>query len=106
MTEPLLFKMERSAAPLFGVRQYGVHINGFVRHSGLGLCLWLQRRSQHKQVTAPAYFTLNGIRLFVDIIMVLFLASSDTMGFLQLYFGNWTLEARPGKLLLLGQCNI
>lgn len=49
ITEPLLFKMERSAAPLFGVRQYGVHINGFVRHSGLGLCLWLQRRSQHKQ---------------------------------------------------------
>lgn len=49
ITEPLLFKMERSAAPLFGVRQYGVHINGFVRHSSLGLCLWLQRRSATKQ---------------------------------------------------------
>jgi 8-oxo-dGTP pyrophosphatase MutT (NUDIX family) len=48
-TEPLLFKMERSAAPLFGVRQYGVHINGFVRHSVQGLCLWLQRRSPNKQ---------------------------------------------------------
>lgn len=47
--QPLLFKMERSAAPLFGVRQYGVHINGFVRHSSQGLCLWLQRRSASKQ---------------------------------------------------------
>ena len=49
LSEPLLFKMERSAAPLFGIRQYGVHINGFVRHSSKGLCLWLQRRSASKQ---------------------------------------------------------
>lgn len=47
--KPLLFKIERSAAPLFGVRQYGVHINGYVRHSSQGLCLWLQRRSSTKQ---------------------------------------------------------
>jgi len=49
LSQPLLFKMERSAAPLFGIRQYGVHINGFVRHSSRGLCLWLQRRSASKQ---------------------------------------------------------
>jgi len=47
-SDPLLFKMERAAAPLFGVRQYGVHINGFVRHPALGLCLWLQRRAATK----------------------------------------------------------
>jgi len=47
--EPLLFRLERSAAPLFGVRQYGVHINGFVQHSQRGLCLWLQRRAANKQ---------------------------------------------------------
>ena len=46
---PILFKMERSATPLFGIRQYGIHINGFVRHSTLGDCLWLQRRSPTKQ---------------------------------------------------------
>ena len=44
-----LFKMERSATPLFGLRQYGIHINGFVRHSTRGNCLWLQRRSPTKQ---------------------------------------------------------
>jgi len=44
----ILFKMERSATPLFGVRTYGVHINGYVQHSSLGLCLWLQKRSLNK----------------------------------------------------------
>ena len=47
-SEPPLFCMERSATPLFGLRQYGVHINGFVRHSSRGPCLWLQRRSATK----------------------------------------------------------
>ena len=48
-SSPALFKMERSATPLFGLRQYGIHINGFVRHSTRGDCLWLQRRSAIKQ---------------------------------------------------------
>merc|ERR1712130_373820 len=48
-SSPALFKMERSATPLFGLRQYGIHINGFVRHSTRGDCLWLQRRSATKQ---------------------------------------------------------
>jgi len=48
-SSPALFKMERSATPLFGLRQYGIHINGFVRHSTHGDCLWLQRRSASKQ---------------------------------------------------------
>ena len=48
-SSPALFKMERSATPLFGLRQYGIHINGFVRHSTRGGCLWLQRRSPTKQ---------------------------------------------------------
>merc|ERR550532_2405140 len=47
-SSPALFKMERSATPLFGVRQYGVHINGYVNHSSLGLCLWFQKRSLTK----------------------------------------------------------
>jgi len=46
---PVLFKMERCATPLFGVRQYGVQINGFVHHSSMGLSLWMQRRSSTKQ---------------------------------------------------------
>ena len=37
--------MERSATSLFGVRVYGCQINGYVKHSSLGLCLWMQKRS-------------------------------------------------------------
>ncbi|XP_019873561.2 uncharacterized protein LOC109601730 [Aethina tumida] len=44
-----LLKMDRSATCLFGIRNYGVDINGYVRHPTLGLCLWLQKRSATKQ---------------------------------------------------------
>lgn len=29
--EPPLFLIERAAAPFFGVKAYGVHVNGYVR---------------------------------------------------------------------------
>jgi hypothetical protein len=48
---PPLMQMERAAVPLFGVRAYGVHINGFVGR-GAGLRLWVARRSLAKH-TAP-----------------------------------------------------
>ena len=44
-----LLKMDRSATCLFGIRNYGVDINGYVRHPTLGLCIWLQQRSDTKQ---------------------------------------------------------
>jgi len=44
-----LFKMDRSATCLFGIRNYGVDINGYVRHPTKGLCIWLQQRSDTKQ---------------------------------------------------------
>jgi len=44
-----LFQVERSAAPIFGIRKYGVQINGFVRDLNRGILLWLQRRSLTKQ---------------------------------------------------------
>jgi len=47
-SEPPLFKIERSASPLFGMRKYGVQINGYVNHSSLGLCIWFQKRSPTK----------------------------------------------------------
>ena len=43
--DPVMFHLERAASPLFGVRKYGVQINGYVQHSTLGTCLWLQQRS-------------------------------------------------------------
>ncbi|MGH6930116.1 MAG: DUF4743 domain-containing protein, partial [Dongiaceae bacterium] len=42
-----LFEMERAAVPAFGVRAYGVHVNGFVGR-GADMRLWVGRRSRHK----------------------------------------------------------
>lgn len=43
---PLLL-MERAAVPAFGVRAYGLHVNGFVRQDG-ELRMWIARRSRAK----------------------------------------------------------
>ena len=48
---PPLLQMERAAVPLFGVRAYGVHLNGFTGQ-GRDLKLWVAKRSRTKQ-TAP-----------------------------------------------------
>ncbi len=44
---PMLMAMERAAIPLFGVRAYGVHMNGYVRRRD-GLHLWIGRRARDK----------------------------------------------------------
>lgn len=49
MTPPLM-QMERAATPLFGVRAYGVHVNGFTRRDN-EIKLWIARRSR----TKPSY---------------------------------------------------
>jgi 8-oxo-dGTP pyrophosphatase MutT (NUDIX family) len=46
---PAHFKLDRGAVPFFGVRAYGVHLNGFVRE-GKALKLWIGRRSPTKAV--------------------------------------------------------
>jgi hypothetical protein len=46
-TNPLL-QMERAAVPLFGVRAYGIHVNGYVRRGGETL-MWVAERAQDKQ---------------------------------------------------------
>jgi 8-oxo-dGTP pyrophosphatase MutT (NUDIX family) len=43
------FKIDRGAVPFFGVKAYGVHLNGFVRDGG-ALKLWIGRRSPKKAV--------------------------------------------------------
>ena len=42
-SKPVLY-MERAAVPLFGVRAFGVHLNGFVGH-GPGMHMWIARRA-------------------------------------------------------------
>lgn len=49
--EAPLMKIDRAAAPLFGVRGYGVHLSGYVRKSD-GIYLWVGRRARDK-ATAP-----------------------------------------------------
>ncbi|XP_063700318.1 uncharacterized protein LOC134830692 [Culicoides brevitarsis] len=50
-----LLKMDRAATPMFAIRNYGVTINGYVRHPDLGLCMWFQQRSDTKQ-TWPGFW--------------------------------------------------
>jgi len=45
--EAPLMTMERAAVAFFGIRAYGVHLNGFVRRSD-GLHLWVATRSRNK----------------------------------------------------------
>jgi 8-oxo-dGTP pyrophosphatase MutT (NUDIX family) len=47
--EPPVFRLDRGAVPFFGVRAYGVHLNGYRRKGG-ELHLWIGRRAPNKQV--------------------------------------------------------
>jgi isopentenyldiphosphate isomerase len=45
--EPPFLQMERAAIPHFGVRAFGVHMNGFVRKAD-GIHMWIGRRARDK----------------------------------------------------------
>ncbi|HVJ43169.1 MAG TPA: DUF4743 domain-containing protein [Dongiaceae bacterium] len=44
-----LLRLERAAVPVFGVKAYGVHLNGYVR-TPAGLKLWIGRRADNRPV--------------------------------------------------------
>ena len=44
-----VFRLDRGAVPFFGVRAYGVHLNGYRRDAGR-LHLWIGRRAPDKRV--------------------------------------------------------
>jgi 8-oxo-dGTP pyrophosphatase MutT (NUDIX family) len=44
-----LFRLDRGAVPFFGVRAYGIHVNGY-RRDGDNYSLWIGRRASNKQV--------------------------------------------------------
>ena len=46
--EKSLFAMERSATCLFGLRQYGVDVNGYVIDKNGDISVWMQKRSINK----------------------------------------------------------
>ncbi|XP_031109389.1 nudix hydrolase 20, chloroplastic-like isoform X1 [Ipomoea triloba] len=43
----IFFSMERAAAPYFGIKAYGVHMNGYVESNGQKF-LWIGKRSEEK----------------------------------------------------------
>ncbi|KAF1810480.1 thiamine pyrophosphokinase-related protein-like protein [Eremomyces bilateralis CBS 781.70] len=46
----ILFSLERSASPLFGIITYGVHMTAFTKsNSSYGLKIWVPRRAKNKQ---------------------------------------------------------
>ncbi|KAF0913476.1 hypothetical protein E2562_022368 [Oryza meyeriana var. granulata] len=45
---PVYFSLERAAAPYFGIKAYGVHMNGYVEKEGQKF-LWIAKRSDMKQ---------------------------------------------------------
>jgi 8-oxo-dGTP pyrophosphatase MutT (NUDIX family) len=47
--EKPLFRVDRGAVPFFGVRAYGIHVNGY-RRDGDKYSLWIGRRASNKQV--------------------------------------------------------
>lgn len=47
--EKPLFRLDRGAVPFFGVRAYGVHLNGY-RLVDRGLHLWIGRRAPDKRI--------------------------------------------------------
>lgn len=46
---PDYFRLDRGLVPLFGVRAYGVHLNGFVKRPD-GIYLWIGRRSADRRI--------------------------------------------------------
>src|SRR5271156_2368587 len=46
---PPVFRLDRGAVPFFGVRAYGVHLNGYLWHDNTML-LWVGRRAPDKRV--------------------------------------------------------
>ena len=48
--EAPLFKLDRGAVPFFGIRAYGVHVNGWRRGADGVLKLWIGRRAPDKKV--------------------------------------------------------
>jgi 8-oxo-dGTP pyrophosphatase MutT (NUDIX family) len=47
--EKPIFRLDRGAVPFFGVRAYGVHLNGY-RREGDRYSLWIGKRASNKQV--------------------------------------------------------
>ena len=66
---PALFAMERAATPLFGLLQYGVDLNGYVKDQNGNISLWISKRSQTKQTWPGCFdnFVAGGLSVGLDV---------------------------------------
>lgn len=48
--KPPFFQLDRAAVPYFGVRAFGVHLNGFTKNSNGSLDLWIARRAKDRLI--------------------------------------------------------
>ena len=55
--QPALLELDRAAVPFFGVKAYGLHVNGYVRR-GDGLHLWVAKRAMDRGVAPGQYDNL------------------------------------------------
>ncbi|PIA12658.1 hypothetical protein COEREDRAFT_83980 [Coemansia reversa NRRL 1564] len=49
VSDGVFFELERAAAEVFGVRTFGVHVNGITVSNAGKVCMWVGRRSLSKQ---------------------------------------------------------
>ncbi|MCA1975194.1 MAG: DUF4743 domain-containing protein [Caenispirillum sp.] len=57
---PELFRLDRTAAPLFGLRAWGVHATGWLRRPDGGYRLWIGHRAPDKRVAPDKLDSLIG----------------------------------------------
>ena len=54
-----LAQLDRAAVPWFGIKGYGVHVNGFVRKKG-GIHLWIGERAKDREISPGKLDNLIG----------------------------------------------
>lgn len=47
-SEEPLFQLDRGAIAAFGIRAFGIHVNGFIRHPDGAIDIWIARRAEDR----------------------------------------------------------
>ena len=48
LIDPPFFQLDRSTVPYFGIRAFGVHLNGYVENANGSVDLWIARRAEDR----------------------------------------------------------
>ncbi|CAL1539909.1 unnamed protein product [Lymnaea stagnalis] len=66
-TDTALLEIERACSGLFGVIQYGIHVNGYMRDKDGQIMMWIGRRSKTKQTFPDMYDNMCAGGLSADL---------------------------------------